>query len=72
VAPVADVLAPADLEGLDGCAIKPVRAHRAALDALERSPAAQRRSVCDVIDRSQEDAVRRYRTAEATVDGLLP
>jgi hypothetical protein len=43
-----------------------------ALGAFEQSVAAQRHAVLDVIDRLQEELVRRYRSGEATVDSLLP
>jgi RsiG-like len=43
-----------------------------ALGDFERSVSAQRRAVFDVVDRLQEEIVRRYRTGEATVDSLLP
>ena len=39
---------------------------------FERSVSGQRRAVLDVLDRLQEEIVRRYRTGEATVDSLLP
>jgi hypothetical protein len=39
---------------------------------LEREISGLRRSVFDVLDRLQEEIVRRYRTGEATVDSLLP
>lgn len=42
------------------------------LTEFERSVSAQRRAVLDVLDRLQEEIVRRYRTGEATVDNLLP
>lgn len=42
------------------------------LSALERDVSAQRRALHDIIDRLQEELVRRYRTGEATVDALLP
>jgi hypothetical protein len=42
------------------------------LNDLERTISAQRRAVFDVVDRLQEEIVRRYRTGEATVDSLLP
>jgi hypothetical protein len=42
------------------------------LTEFERSVSAQRRGVLDVLDRLQEEIVRRYRTGEATVDSLLP
>jgi hypothetical protein len=43
-----------------------------ALEELERSLSTQRRAIFDVLDRLQEELVRRYRTGEATVDSLLP
>ncbi len=43
-----------------------------ALNDFERAVSAQRHAVFDVIDRLQEELVRRYRTGEATVDSLLP
>ena len=48
--------------------------HRTAqeLTDFERSISAQRRAVFDVLDRLQEEIVRRYQTGEATVDSLLP
>ena len=39
---------------------------------LERAVSAQRRSVFEVLDRLQDEIVRRYGTGEATVDSLLP
>jgi nickel-type superoxide dismutase maturation protease len=47
---------------------------RAVIDALislERDISAKRRALHEVIDRLQEELVRRYKTGEATVDGLL-
>jgi hypothetical protein len=44
----------------------------AALEEFERSVSVQRRAVFDVLDRLQEELVRRYRTGEASVDSLLP
>lgn len=41
------------------------------LTAFERSISKQRRAVFDVLDRLQDEIVRRYRTGEATVDSLL-
>jgi septum formation topological specificity factor MinE len=49
-----------------------LRASADGLSDLERSISAQRRSAFDVLDRLQEEIVRRYRTGEATVDSLLP
>lgn len=42
------------------------------LTEFERSVSIQRRAVLDVLDRLQDEIVRRYRTGEATVDSLLP
>ncbi len=42
-----------------------------ALISLERDVSAKRRALHEVIDRLQEELVRRYKTGEATVDGLL-
>jgi nickel-type superoxide dismutase maturation protease len=42
-----------------------------ALIALEREVSSKRRALHDVIDRLQEELVRRYKSGEATVDGLL-
>lgn len=39
---------------------------------LEREVSGLRRSVFEVLDKVQEEIVRRYRTGEATVDSLLP
>jgi hypothetical protein len=39
---------------------------------LEKTVSAQRRSVFEVLDRLQDEIVRRYGTGEATVDSLLP
>lgn len=39
---------------------------------LEKAVSAQRRSVFEVLDRLQDEIVRRYGTGEATVDSLLP
>jgi len=53
----------------------PTRALTSVLDelcALERDISAERRALHDVIDRLQEELVRRYRTGEATVEALLP
>jgi hypothetical protein len=42
------------------------------LTDFERTVSSQRRAVLDVLDRLQEEIVRRYRTGEASVDNLLP
>lgn len=39
---------------------------------LEKAVSAQRRAVFEVLDRLQDEIVRRYGTGEATVDSLLP
>lgn len=49
-----------------------LRRAAAGLTEFERSVSTQRRAVLDVLDRLQEEIVRRYRTGEATVDSLLP
>jgi hypothetical protein len=41
------------------------------LTALEREVSAERRGLHDILDRLQEEVVRRYRSGEATVDALL-
>ncbi len=41
------------------------------LSLLERDVSAERRSLHDILDRIQEELVRRYRSGEATVDTLL-
>lgn len=41
------------------------------LAELEREISSKRRALFDVIDELQSEVVRRYRTGEATVDGLL-
>jgi hypothetical protein len=42
-----------------------------ALSRLEQEVSADRRAVHGVIDRLQEELIRRYKTGEATVEGLL-
>ncbi|MBV9661099.1 MAG: hypothetical protein JO337_08080 [Acidimicrobiales bacterium] len=42
------------------------------LTDFERSVSRRRRAVLDVLDRLQDEIVRRYRSGEATVDSLLP
>lgn len=41
------------------------------LTALEQEVSGERRALHDVLDRLQEEVVRRYRSGEATVDALL-
>ena len=43
----------------------------ARLSALEREVSRERRSLHDIVDRLQEELVRRYRSGEASVDALL-
>jgi hypothetical protein len=42
-----------------------------ALARLEQEVSAERRAIHGVIDRLQDELVRRYKTGEATVEGLL-
>jgi len=42
-----------------------------ALAVFEEKVSADRRAVHGVIDRLQQELVRRYKTGEATIDGLL-
>jgi hypothetical protein len=67
-----EVLPSARLDALQELSAEDLTAVSDALDAFERSVSAQRHAVFDVIDRLQEELVRRYRTGEATVDSLLP
>jgi len=43
-----------------------------ALNQLEDEVSVMRRRIHDVIDALQAEVTRRYRTGEATVEGLLP
>jgi hypothetical protein len=65
------VLPVSRLDSVDQMDEAELRSASADLDTLERTVSAQRRSVFDVLDRLQEELVRRYRTGEATVDSLL-
>jgi hypothetical protein len=56
------------LEDLDDAALEGAFT---ALDELQRSVSQDRRAVCDVEDKLQEELVRRYRSGEASVDSLL-
>jgi hypothetical protein len=67
-----EVLPLAKLDALEEFAEASLRAVSEALEDLERAVSSQRRSVFDVIDRLQEELVRRYRSGEASVDSLLP
>jgi hypothetical protein len=65
------VLPASRLDSVDQLDEAELRSASAELETLERTVSAQRRSVFDVLDRLQEELVRRYRTGEATVDSLL-
>jgi hypothetical protein len=68
-----DSLLPASrLDSLDELEQAELASASSGLESLERSVSSQRRAVLDVLDRLQEELVRRYRTGEATVDSLLP
>ena len=43
----------------------------ASLSGLERGVSAERRALHDILDRLQEELIRRYRSGEASVDTLL-
>lgn len=66
------ILPAAQLGSLPGLPEEELR--RAATDLMEfeRAVSHERRAVFDVLDRLDEEMVRRYRTGEATVDSLLP
>jgi hypothetical protein len=66
------VLPAAKLAGLTGITDGELAEAACALAELERSVSATRRAVLDVLDRLQEEVVRRFRTGEATVDSLIP
>jgi hypothetical protein len=59
------------LDSLDQLEEADLGAVSTGLESLERAVSSQRRAVLDVLDRLQEELVRRYRTGEATVDSLL-
>lgn len=61
-----------DLANLPEVPDEELRQAATRLTEFERSVSSQRRAVFDVLDRLQEEIVRRYRTGEATVDSLLP
>ncbi len=52
-------------------AVDDLRSTAQSLTEFERTVSSQRRDVLDVLDRLQEEIVRRYSTGEATVDSLL-
>jgi hypothetical protein len=66
------VMPAAKLSSLSDLTDEDLTAAAEGLNDLERSISSQRRAVFDVLDRLQEEIVRRYRSGEATVDSLLP
>jgi hypothetical protein len=66
------VLPSSKLDALQDFETEDLDAVSDALNAFERAVSAQRHAVFEVIDRRQEELVRRYATGEATVDSLLP
>ena len=48
-----------------------LRSKLSALAVFEERVSADRRAIHGVIDRLQQELVRRYKTGEATIDGLL-
>lgn len=67
-----DILPAARLANLAEMSEDALRGAANGLTDFERSVSTQRRAVLDVLDRLQDEIVRRYRTGEATVDSLLP
>jgi hypothetical protein len=67
-----DILPAARLSNLPEMSEDALRESANGLTDFERSVSTQRRAVLDVLDRLQDEIVRRYRTGEATVDSLLP
>lgn len=59
------------LAGLSEVGDAELRAVAASLESLERSLSAQRRALHAVLDRLQEEVVRRYQCGEASIDGLV-
>jgi hypothetical protein len=66
------ILPASQLSGLDGAEESELSGYAQRLEDLEKGISVERRAVLDVIDRLQEEIVRRYRSGEATVDNLLP
>jgi hypothetical protein len=66
------ILPPARLANLSDLAGDELLRIAAELAEFERSVSTTRRSVLDVLDRLEEEIVRRYRDGGATVDSLLP
>jgi hypothetical protein len=67
-----EILPAARLSAVSDLAVAELREAAGQLTEFERSVSTQRRAVLDVLDRLQDEIVRRYRTGEATVDSLLP
>lgn len=67
-----DVLPAAQLAAVHELSEAALRRAAEDLTEFEHSVSTQRRAVLDVLDRLQDEIVRRYRTGEATVDSLLP
>lgn len=65
------IVDPARLGDLADLADGELEAVRSKLYDLEREVSAQRRALHEVLDRLQEEIVRRYRSGEASVDSLL-
>jgi hypothetical protein len=67
-----NILPEGRLANLSDASEEELAATAGALADFERSVSSTRRAVLDVLDRLQDEIVRRYRTGEATVDNLLP
>jgi hypothetical protein len=67
-----EILPPAHLANLPELPWDELVRVAAELTDFERAISTTRRSVLDVLDRLDEEIVRRYRDGEATVDNLLP
>lgn len=67
-----EILPASRLANLPDLSDEELRGAANGLADFERSVSTQRRAVLDVLDRLQDEIVRRYRTGEATVDSLLP
>ena len=67
-----EILPPASLANLPDVTGDELVQIAAELTEFERSVSNTRRSVLDVLDRLEEEIVRRYRDGGATVDSLLP
>ena len=67
-----EILPASQLANLPELSDEDLRESANGLTEFERSVSTKRRAVLDVLDRLQDEIVRRYRTGEATVDSLLP